>query len=201
MRRSQPYIKGCATWLSSRIKPMTIVPMRLQSSAASSHGIELQSMLHEERMLARELQAHLRTKDSLLEKKDEALCTKDRLLEKKDEALCTKDRLLEKKDADLRTKDADLRTKDRLLEKKDEDVRSLLEKKDADLRTKDRLLEKKDEDLTAKAALAAQLKLQQFELIRYKNIVNCRGALEFVASQIGLSHPGDEMGWRTEFDG
>merc|ERR1719359_2035871 len=108
------------------------------------------------------------------------LRTKDSLLEKKDEALCTKDRLLEKKD---------------------EDVRSLLEKKDADLRTKDRLLEKKDEDLTAKAALAAQLKLQQFELIRYKNIVNCRGALEFVASQIGLSHPGDEMGWRTEFDG
>merc|ERR1712224_1123670 len=165
MFRSQRCVKGCVTWA-------TRAPIRLQSSPAPSYKanrIDLQSMLQEERTLARELRAQLRAKDSLLQKKDEDLHS---LLEKKDS-------LLEKKDKDLHS----------LLEKKD----SLLEKKDEDLRTKDALLAAKAKELSEMHPLAAQLKLQQFELVRYKSIVNCRGALEFVASQIGLEHPGDEM--------
>merc|ERR1711881_534702 len=113
-----------------------------------------------------------------------------------DEDLRSKDedlrRLLESKDEDLRSKDEDLRSKDedlrRLLESKDEDLRN----KDEDLRNKDedlrRLLDRKDEELSKLHPLVAQFKFQQHELLRYKNIVSCRGALELVASQIGLQH-------------
>jgi len=100
-------------------------------------------------------------------------------------------RLLESKDEDLRSKDEDLR---RLLESKDEDLRN----KDEDLR---RLLDRKDEELSKLHPLVAQFKFQQHELLRYKNIVSCRGALELVASQIGLQHASDMQGWSTEFGG
>merc|ERR1712216_99452 len=114
--------------------------------------------------------------------------------------------------AHLRSKDEELRI---LLEKKDEDLRILLEKKDEDLRSKDEDLRSKDEDLRSKDTLLAaqaqklsemnplisQLQWRQFELLRYKNIVDCRGALEFVASQIGMQHAGDENGWLVQFDG
>jgi len=138
-------------------------------------------MLQEERKLSRELQAHLRAKDEDLR----------RLLESKDEDLRSKDE-------DLRSKDEDLR---RLLESKDEDLRN----KDEDLRNKDedlrRLLDRKDEELSKLHPLVAQFKFQQHELLRYKNIVSCRGALELVASQIGLQHASDMQGWSTEFGG
>merc|ERR1711981_1224115 len=128
-------------------------------------------MLQEERQAAREQQAHLRSKDEEL-----------RIL-------------LEKKDEDLRSKDEDLRI---LLEKKDEDLRSkdeelrILEKKDEDLRSKDTLLAAQAQKLSEMNPLISQLQWRQFELLRYKNIVDCRGALEFVASQIGMQHAGDE---------
>merc|ERR1719158_2248611 len=123
-------------------------------------------MLQEERQAAREQQAHLRSKDEELRI----------LLEKKDEDLRI---LLEKKDEDLRSKDEDLRI---LLEKKDEDLRS----KDEDLRSKDTLLAAQAQKLSEMNPLISQLQWRQFELLRYKNIVDCRGALEFVASQIGM---------------
>merc|ERR1712072_1045965 len=145
-------------------------------------------MLQEERQAAREQQAHLRSKDEELRI----------LLEKKDEDLRI---LLEKKDEDLRSKDADLRSKDEdlriLLEKKDEDLRS----KDEDLRSKDTLLAAQAQKLSEMNPLISQLQWRQFELLRYKNIVDCRGALEFVASQIGMQHAGDENGWLVQFDG
>merc|ERR1712093_503147 len=100
--------------------------------------------------------------------------------------------LLEKKDEDLRSKDEDLRSKDEDLRSKDEDLRN----KDEDLR---RLLDRKDEELSKLHPLVAQFKFQQHELLRYKNIVSCRGALELVASQIGLQHASDMQGWSTEF--
>merc|ERR1711970_1363835 len=95
---------------------------------------------------------------------------------------------LRAKDEDLRSllerKDEDLRSKDSLLERKDEDLRSLLERKDEDLRSKDSLLERKDSllerkdrELSELLPLVAQLKFQQYELLRYKNIVNCEGRL------------------------
>merc|ERR1711934_70824 len=138
-------------------------------------------MLQEERQAAREQQAHLRSKDEELRI----------LLEKKDEDLRI---LLEKKDEDLRSKDEDLRI---LLEKKDEDLRS----KDEDLRSKDTLLAAQAQKLSEMNPLISQLQWRQFELLRYKNIVDCRGALEFVASQIGMQHAGDENGWLVQFDG
>merc|ERR1712093_547026 len=136
-------------------------------------------MLQEERKLSRELQAHLRAKDEDLR----------RLLESKDEDLRSKDedlrRLLESKDEDLRSKDEDLRSKDEDLRSKDEYLR--------------RLFDRKDEELSKLHPLVAQFKFQQHELLRYKNIVSCRGALELVASQIGLQHASDMQGWSTEF--
>merc|ERR1711970_547509 len=102
--------------------------------------------------------------------------------------------LLEKKDEDLRSKDEDLRSKD-------EDLRILLEKKDEDLRSKDTLLAAQTQKLSEMNPLISQLQWRQFELLRYKNIVDCRGALEFVASQIGMQHAGDENGWLVQFDG
>merc|ERR1711981_1036152 len=145
-------------------------------------------MLQEERQAAREQQAHLRSKDEelriLLEKKDEELRSKDEDLRSKDEELRI---LLEKKDEDLRSKD--------------EDLRILLEKKDEDLRSKDTLLAAQAQKLSEMNPLISQLQWRQFELLRYKNIVDCRGALEFVASQIGMQHAGDENGWLVQFDG
>merc|ERR1719253_2050342 len=134
-------------------------------------------MLQEERQAAREQQAHLRSKDEELRSKDEELRI-----------------LLEKKDEDLRSKDEDLRSKD-------EDLRILLEKKDEDLRSKDTLLAAQAQKLSEMNPLISQLQWRQFELLRYKNIVDCRGALEFVASQIGMQHAGDENGWLVQFDG
>merc|ERR1719265_2261643 len=93
--------------------------------------------------------------------------------------------------ADLRSKDEDLRS---LLERKDEDLRS----KDEDLRS---LLERKDKELSELHPLVAQFKFQQHELLRYKNIVSCRGALELVAAQKGLPNASDMKGWRNEFGG
>merc|ERR1712072_595809 len=177
-------------------------------------------MLKEERQAAQEQQAHLRTKDEefrsllekkdeefrcLLEKKDEDLRSKDEDLRSKDKDLRTKDeelrRLLEKKDEDLRSKDEDLRSKDeelrRLLEKKDEDIRS----KDEDIRTKDTLLATQAQKISEMSPLISHLQWRQFELMRYKNIVDCRGALEFVASQHDIRHAGDENAWQLEFDG
>merc|ERR1712072_12177 len=120
-------------------------------------------MLKEERQAAQEQQAHLRTKDdefrSLLEKKDEEFRS-----------------LLERKDEDLRSKDEELRC---LLEKKDEDIRT----KDEDIRTKDTLLATQAQKISEMSPLISHLQWRQFELMRYKNIVDCRGALEFVASQ------------------
>ena len=116
--------------------------------------------------------------------------------------------MLQEAHAHLRAKDSLLERKDSLLERKDEDLRSLLERKDEDLRSKDSLLERKDSllerkdrELSELLPLVAQLKFQQYELLRYKNIVNCRGALELVASQIGLQNASDVQGWCTEFDG
>merc|ERR1712072_593733 len=132
-------------------------------------------MLKEERQAAQEQQAHLRTKDEEFRS------------------------LLEKKDEDLRSKDEDLRTKDeelrRLLEKKDEDLRS----KDEDLRTKDTLLATQAQKISEMSPLISHLQWRQFELMRYKNIVDCRGALEFVASQHDIRHAGDENAWQLEF--
>ena len=91
--------------------------------------------------------------------------------------------MLQEAQAHLRAKDEDLRSKDSLLERKDS------------------LLERKDRELSELLPLVAQLKFQQYELMRYKNIVNCRGALELVASQIGLQNASDMHGWSTEFDG
>ena len=102
--------------------------------------------------------------------------------------------MLQEAQAHLRAKDEDLRSKDSQLERKDEDLRSLLERKDSQL-------ERKDRELSELLPLVAQLKFQQYELLRYKNIVNCRGALELVASQIGLQNASDVQGWSTEFDG
>merc|ERR1712054_574937 len=112
----------------------------------------------------------------------------------------------------LRELQADLRAKDEDLRSKDEDLRSLLERKDEDLRSKDEdlrsILERKDEDLRSKDKelselhpLVAQFKFQQHELLRYKNIVSCRGALELVAAQKGLPNASDMKGWRNEFGG
>jgi hypothetical protein len=89
---------------------------------------------------------------------------------------------------------ADLRAKDEDLRSKDEDLRSLLERKDEDLRSKDK-------ELSELHPLVAQFKFQQHELLRYKNIVSCRGALELVAAQKGLPNASDMKGWRNEFGG
>ena len=75
-----------------------------------------------------------------------------------------------------------------------EDLRSLLERKDEDLRSKDK-------ELSELHPLVAQSKFQQHELLRYKNIVSCRGALELVAAQQGLPNASDMKGWRNEFGG
>merc|ERR1712072_1337020 len=80
------------------------------------------------------------------------------------------------------------------LRAKDEELRSLLERKDEDLRSK-------DEKLSELHPLVAQFKFQQHELLRYKNIVSCRGALELVAAQKGLPNASDMKGWRNEFGG
>merc|ERR1711966_133073 len=134
-------------------------------------------MLKEERQAAQEQQAHLRTKDEEFRS------------------------LLEKKDEDLRSKDEDLRSKDEelrcLLEKKDEDIRT----KDEDIRTKDTLLATQAQKISEMSPLISHLQWRQFELMRYKNIVDCRGALEFVASQHDIRHAGDENAWQLEFDG
>merc|ERR1719353_762366 len=102
--------------------------------------------------------------------------------------------LLEKKDEDLRSKDEDLRSKD-------EELRILLEKKDEDIRTKDTLLATQAQKISEMSPLISHLQWRQFELMRYKNIVDCRGALEFVASQHDIRHAGDENAWQLEFDG
>merc|ERR1719486_67196 len=134
-------------------------------------------MLKEERQAAQEQQAHLRTKDEEFRS------------------------LLRSKDEDLRSKDEDLRSKDeelrRLLEKKDEDIRT----KDEDIRTKDTLLATQAQKISEMSPLISHLQWRQFELMRYKNIVDCRGALEFVASQHDIRHAGDENAWQLEFDG
>jgi len=164
--RFQRGVRGSSAWGAARSMPIFYAPIRVQSSVASPHegrGIDLWSMLQEERQAAREQQAHLRSKDEEL-----------RIL-------------LEKKDEDLRI----------LLEKKDEDLRS----KDEDLRSKDTLLAAQAQKLSEMNPLISQLQWRQFELLRYKNIVDCRGALEFVASQIGMQHAGDENGWLVQFDG
>merc|ERR1719305_2160096 len=136
-------------------------------------------MLKEERQAAQEQQAHLRTKDEEFRSKDEDLRTKDEELR----------RLLEKKDEDLRSKDEELRC---LLEKKDEDIRT----KDEDIRTKDTLLATQAQKISEMSPLISHLQWRQFELMRYKNIVDCRGALEFVASQHDIRHAGDENAWQ-----
>jgi len=107
--------------------------------------------------------------------------------------------------AHLRAKDEELRD---LLERKDEDLRSLVERKDGLLERKDEdlrsLLEdlrSKDEKLSELHPLVAQFKFQQHELLRYKNIVSCRGALELVAAQKGLPNASNMKGWRHEFGG
>merc|ERR1712072_968698 len=130
-------------------------------------------MLKEERQAAQEQQAHLRTKDEEFRS------------------------LLEKKDEDLRSKDEDLRTKDEDLRSKDEDIRT----KDEDIRTKDTLLATQAQKISQMSPLISHLQWRQFELMRYKNIVDCRGALEFVASQHDIRHAGDENAWQLEFDG
>jgi len=173
-------------------------PTRLHSSVVfpgDPPNVDLWVMLKEERQAAQEQQAHLRTKDdefrSLLEKKDEEFRC---LLEKKDEDLRSKDEDLRSKDEDLRSKDEELR---RLLEKKDEDIRT----KDEDIRTKDTLLATQAQKISEMSPLISHLQWRQFELMRYKNIVDCRGALEFVASQHDIRHAGDENAWQLEFDG
>merc|ERR1712072_1302036 len=100
--------------------------------------------------------------------------------------------------AHLRAKDEELRG---LLERKDEDLRSLLERKDGLLERKDEDLRSKDEKLSELHPLVAQFKFQQHELLRYKNIVSCRGALELVAAQKGLPNASNVKGWRHEFGG
>merc|ERR1711924_330269 len=85
------------------------------------------------------------------------------------------------------------------LRSKDEDLRSLLERKDEDLRSKDEDLRSKDKELSELHPLVAQFKFQQHELLRYKNIVCCRGALELAAAQKGLPNASDMNGWRKEF--
>merc|ERR1711924_244092 len=87
------------------------------------------------------------------------------------------------------------------LRSKDEDLRSLLERKDEDLRSKDEDLRSKDKELSELHPLVAQFKFQQHELLRYKNIVSCRGALELVAAQKGLPNASNVKGWRHEFGG
>merc|ERR1711970_1269137 len=75
---------------------------------------------------------------------------------------------------------AHLRANGSLLERNYEDLRSkdsLLERKDSLLERKDSLLERKDRELSELLPLVAQLKFQQYELLRYKNIVNCEGRL------------------------
>jgi len=160
--------------------PILRAPTRLHSSVVfpgDPPNVDLWVMLKEERQAAQEQQAHLRTKDEEFRS------------------------LLEKKDEDLRSKDEDLRTKDeelrRLLEKKDEDLRS----KDEDIRTKDTLLATQAQKISEMSPLISHLQWRQFELMRYKNIVDCRGALEFVASQHDIRHAGDENAWQLEFDG
>jgi len=96
--------------------------------------------------------------------------------------------------ANLRAKDEHLRSKDEHLRSKDEDFRSLLKRKDEDLRSKDK-------ELSELHPLVVQFKFQQHELLRYKNIVSCRGALELVAAQKGLPNASDMKGWRNEFGG
>jgi len=107
--------------------------------------------------------------------------------------------------ANLRAKDEHLRSKDEhlhsLLKRKDEDFRSLLKRKDEDLRSKDEHLRSKDKELSELHPLVVQFKFQQHELLRYKNIVSCRGALELVAAQKGLPNASDMKGWRNEFGG
>merc|ERR1712054_385555 len=83
------------------------------------------------------------------------------------------------------------------LRAKDEDLRS----KDEDLRSKDEDLRSKDKELSELHPLVVQFKFQQHELLRYKNIVSCRGALELVAAQKGLPNASDMKGWRNEFGG
>merc|ERR1712188_168232 len=95
---------------------------------------------------------------------------------------------------------ANLRAKDEHLRSKDEDLRSLLERKDEDLRSKDEHLRSKDKELSELHPLVVQFKFQQHELLRYKNIVSCRGTLELVAAQKGLPNASDMKGWRNEFD-
>jgi len=160
--------------------PILRAPTRLHSSVVfpgDPPNVDLWVMLKEERQAAQEQQAHLRTKDEEFRS------------------------LLEKKDEDLRSKDEDLRSKDEelrcLLEKKDEDIRT----KDEDIRTKDTLLATQAQKISEMSPLISHLQWRQFELMRYKNIVDCRGALEFVASQHDIRHAGDENAWQLEFDG
>jgi len=179
--RCQKSVRGSVAWARARTIPFAHTPIRLQSSAASPISSEVLLMLQEERKLSRELQAHLRAKDEDLR----------RLLESKDEDLRSKDEDLRSKDEDLRSL---LKRKEEDLRSKDEDLRSLLERKDEDLRSKDK-------ELSELHPLVAQFKFQQHELLRYKNIVSCRGALELVAAQKGLPNASNVKGWRHEFGG
>merc|ERR1712054_246141 len=82
-----------------------------------------------------------------------------------------------------------------------QEERKLLRELQADLRAKDEDLRSKDKELSELHPLVAQFKFQQHELLRYKNIVSCRGALELVAAQKGLPNASDMKGWRNEFGG
>merc|ERR1712159_469017 len=81
------------------------------------------------------------------------------------------------------------------------ELQANLRAKDEHLRSKDEHLRSKDKELSELHPLVVQFKFQQHELLRYKNIVSCRGALELVAAQKGLPNASDMKGWRNEFGG
>merc|ERR1712054_266472 len=81
------------------------------------------------------------------------------------------------------------------------ELQANLRAKDEHLRSKDEHLRSKDKELSELHPLVIQFKFQQHELLRYKNIVSCRGALELVAAQKGLPNASDMKGWRNEFGG
>jgi len=92
-----------------------------------------------------------------------------------------------------------LRSKDEDLRSKDEDLRTMLQSKDEDLRSKDEDLRQLNAELKQALPLAAQLQLERMKQFRAENIVDCRGALEYVAGLLHLHHVGHQAGWSEYF--
>merc|ERR1712072_340367 len=92
-----------------------------------------------------------------------------------------------------------MRSKDEDLRSKDEDLRTLMRSKDEDLRSKDEDLQQLNAELRRTLPQVVQLRPERMKLFETKNIVDCRGALEYVAGLLDMKHAGHEAGWATYF--